>query len=612
MNKHRLLLLGGFIFFFLLGCSFVTTTISTTTTSKDPRYLVIEEEFTYVDDVVPSAIVNDYLLPPLHNENLTVNYYIDDTIVDNQTIKYIKSAQDILCTLSVTIFYEDISLSKDYTFYMIRDSVLYNQYLTDQSFIEINALIDESIPDVIESDFTLPEIDFEGATVKYSTDTSRIYNNRFIFSFPVQATEFNITAKVTLDSRTMEYTYPVIMKGLNQLSQIPVMYITGQNNQWVTSKETYISATFSMVVYDDDLNPTTLISNQTIQIRGRGNSTFYMPKQSFRIKFPEKTSLIFDYSEKDWVLLANYADQTLIRDYLAYNFARDLDMAFSPSAAFVDVYYNNQYMGNYTLTDQIEVSNDRVNIEEKSTEIDTGYLLEFDKRLWESQEGIEGIDWFVVYDIPYSIKSPKTDSEYYTTDQLNYIKNYITLCMNALKNQRDYTNLIDEESFIDWFIVEELFKNVDSGYSSVYLVKDKGGKLEMGPVWDFDLSTTNPGHLSDDLRGPEGWYTSRSDKNLWYYYLMQYSSFREHLKERWNEIYDYQIQDLIHSVYPAADSITKSRYLNFQVWNIIGTNYDWYTSPEVYNAKTYEAQVKLLYDFLYDRSIWMNEAIDDF
>ena len=184
--------------------------------------------------------------------------------------------------------------------------------------------------------------------------------------------------------------------------------------------------------------------------------------------------------------------------------------------------------------------------------------------------------------------------------------------MNALKNQRDYSNLIDEESFIDWFIVEELFKNVDSGFSSVYLAKDKGGKLEMGPVWDFDLSTINPGHLSDDLRGPEGWYTSRSDKNTWYYYLMQYPTFREHLKERWNEIYNNQVQELIQSVYPTADSITKSRYLNFQVWNIIGINYEWYTSTEVYNAKTYEAQVKLLYDFLYDRSIWMNEAINDF
>ncbi|MDD3123159.1 MAG: CotH kinase family protein [Candidatus Izemoplasmatales bacterium] len=612
MNKLRILLLGGLIFFFLFGCSFVTTNTTTPTTSNDSRYQVIEEEFTYVDEVIPSAILNDYLLPPLHNLELSVSYSIDDALLDSQTITYIKSAQDILYTLKVTIFYEDISVSKDYTFYMIRDAELYNQYLTDQSFIEIKAMIDEGIPNVIDSDFTLPVIDLEGVKVSYSTDTSRIFNNRFIFSFPVQPKEFHITARVSLDSKTMEYTFPVTMKGLNQLPQIPVMYITGQNNQWVTSKETYINATFSMVVYDDDLNPTTLMSNQAIQIRGRGNSTFFMPKQSFRIKFPEKTSLVFDYSENDWVLLANYADQTLIRDYLAYNFASALDMDFSPSAAFVDVYYNNQYMGNYTLSDQIEVSNDRVDVEEKSTNTDTGYLIEFDKRLWEYPEGVEGIDWFNVYGIPYSIKSPKTDSEYYTSDQFYYIESYIALCMNTLMNQGDYSNLIDEESFIDWFIVEELFKNVDSGYSSVYIVKDKGGKLKMGPVWDFDLSTTNPGHLQDDLRGPEGWYTSRSDKNPWYYYLMQYPTFREHLKDRWNEIYDNQVQDLIQSVYPAADSITKSRYLNFQKWNIIGINYDWYTSPEVYNAKTYEAQLKLLYDFLYDRSIWMNEAINDF
>jgi len=87
-------------------------------------------------------------------------------------------------------------------------------------------------------------------------------------------------------------------------------------------------------------------------------------------------------------------------------------------------------------------------------------------------------------------------------------------------NHQEYDTLIDEASFIDWFIVEELFKNVDVGYSSVYYYKDKGGLLKMGPVWDFDLSTSNPGHLQDDLRGPEGWYTSLQYKNIWFYYFI--------------------------------------------------------------------------------------------
>jgi hypothetical protein len=132
----------------------------------------------------------------------------------------------------------------------------------------------------------------------------------------------------------------------------------------------------------------------------------------------------------------------------------------------------------------------------------------------------------------------------------------------------------------------------------------------MGPVWDFDLSSTNPGHLDDTNRAPEGWYTSLQYKNIWFYYLMKYPTFRLHLQERWNEIYETMVLTMLASVYPVSDSIARSRYLNFQKWDVIGKNYDWYTSIEVYNAKTYEAQMKLLYDWLDTRIAWMNAAIN--
>ncbi|HPJ24444.1 MAG TPA: hypothetical protein PK113_05980, partial [Bacillota bacterium] len=91
-----------------------------------------------------------------------------------------------------------------------------------------------------------------------------------------------------------------------------------------------------------------------------------------------------------------------------------------------------------------------------------------------------------------------------------------------------------------------------------------------------------------------------------------YSGFREHLKTRWNELYDNQIQGLIDSVYPTAGSIAKSRYMNFERWDIIGTWYDWYTAPEIFNCKTYEDQVGFMYDFLVTRILWLNEQINDF
>lgn len=606
----------------MLGCSFysvttttttsVSETTTTTTTSYDSRYQILEQEFDYLDLLMPEAMISDTYLPELNNTEITSYITIDGVELESNLIQYVLSPIDLYCILSVTLYYEELSLTKDYTVIMLRNGELYQQYLIDQKFNELKAMIDEQMPEVIESDFTLPILDNPDATFSFSTDTSRIYNHRFIFSFPLEPTEFHITAKIRYNNETRTYDYPILMKGLSQLQQVPIIYIHTDNSTPITSKTEYLHATFSMVIYNQDLVPFVLYSNRSIQIRGRGNSTFYMPKMSYRLKFDDKTSLLFDHSENDWVLLANFTDQTLIRNALAYNFATSITDVFQPDTAFVDVYLNDVFLGNYTLTDQIEVTNDRVDIDEHSTDLDTGYLIEFDRRIWDWPEGTEGIDWFNLYGIPYVIKSPDPDGEYYSQSQLYYIESYMAECYNALRNKQDYSELIDEESFIDWFIVEELFKNVDSGYSSVFITKDKGGKLKMGPVWDFDLSTSNPGHLGDDLRGPEGWYTSLEYKNVWFYHLMQYESFRQHLKEKWNAIYDNQIQDLLNDIYPMADSISKSRYLNFQTWDVIGKNNDWYTSTEVYDAKTYEEQVYILYNYLLVRSVWMNQAINEF
>jgi len=134
--------------------------------------------------------------------------------------------------------------------------------------------------------------------------------------------------------------------------------------------------------------------------------------------------------------------------------------------------------------------------------------------------------------------------------------------------------------------------------------------LKMGPIWDFDLSSGNYGHLQEDLRGPEGWYTSRQDKNIFFYYLMQYPSFRNNLKTRWNELYQDVIARLPDKVYEVADSITRSRYDNFDMWNIIGKDTSWYISPEILAIDTYEGQLWFLYDFLSERIAWLDTNIN--
>ncbi len=599
----------------LFGCTSeteTTTSLTTAPTTSLDYEAILSDEMNYIKSFLPLEITQDLILPDTSNSRIDVIYYQDETLIEDNTFHYTPSLEGITSILTIELEYHGYVKSEDYSIDLVENESEYNAYLIETTFAEVDRILDEEIPEVIGTDIKIPDISIDNVIVDFEVDTSRIFNGYFIFPFPEDDTEFTMTVTIRFQGIIQIRNLDIVMKGLDSLQRITEIRIVTDESEPVTSKEEYINATFSLISYDANNLPATLMANENIQIRCRGNSTYYMPKLSYRIKFATKTTLLFNHSESDWVLLANFADQTLIRNYLTHNFSSSLNMAFSPGAEFVDLYLNDEYMGNYLLSDQIEVTNDRVDIEEHSTDVDTGYLIEMDKRMYDWPEGTEGYDWFMVYGVPYVIKSPKTDSIYYSFDQFNFIMNYIAEIHLTLMNQEDYSELIDESSFIDWFIVQELFQNVDSGYSSVYLYKDKGDVLKMGPVWDFDLSTGNPGHLEDYLRQPEGWYTSLEFKNIWYFYLMQYDGFRQQLKERWNEIYDYQIQDLLKNVYPAEMSITYSRYMNFQKWDVIGSWVDWYTAPEVYAAKTYEEQVAFLYGFLSTRALWLNEEINKF
>lgn len=629
IKKLRLLSLLT-LFIFLTGCenflSFTTTSSNTQTTTQsdttsssetttDYRNIVIEDEYDSLAQELPYALTEDLQLPTPTNPSVSVRYLVNGNPVINNILPFQKLAYDFELKLSILLTHDNLEIEKEFIIIQIRDEGLYNQAQIDLVFESVYSTLQDAFPKTIVSDFTLPTIEAENVKIEYSVpENYQIYNNRFLFTFPEGQTSVDINAKVTYQKQTKYYPISVTMLAFNELPKIPELHITTTNNIPVTSKDVYVSARLTLKMYDENLVETTPISNASLEIRTRGNSTSVMPKLPYKLKFTTKTALLSDYAQKDWVLLANYTDHTLVRNYLSYNLAHDIGMEFAPSAQFVDVYLNGVFQGNYMLTDQIEVSPNRVNIEEGSSSLDTGYLVEFDNRLYDYPEYLRDSleNYFQLYGIFFVIKSPSRDDSFYSKNQYYFIEDYFNTVYNTLKNRGNYSHLIDESSFIDWFIVEELFKNVDSGYSSVYYYKDKGGLLKMGPVWDFDLSTGNQGHADAYSRGPEGWYTSLEYKNVFFYYLMKYPGFKENLKTRWNELYESEIKTLLDKIYPAADSIAKSRFQNFMTWDVIGKNQDWYTAPEIYDIKTYEGQVYFLYHYLEVRMEWLNNEINQF
>jgi len=597
MKKIYIIILFLFVIPLLSSCKIETAELD------------FDAEFNRIYASIPSVYFEDIILPS-GVEPYTVKYQVDNEDLTGSILIFELQAEDQEIELEVIIESGNQKEKFYISIIQVGNSVLYNDIQTNDVFYKAFLKADAYIPYLVTSNFTLHTFeDNEEIEVEYLVNCTDIVRGRVVYTFPEDDVDCGVYSSITYNGETRMEIIPFTMSAVENLPHISAIHIDTSGNDSIDNNYEYVRATLSMYNNGDPENP--YLEDVPLGIRLRGNSTLYMPKKSFKIKFDEKIRLTNAYQEKDWVLLANFTDQTLVRNFVAFQMSRGLDMDFTPTYVFVDVYLNDEYLGNYMLTDQIEVTNHRVDIEENVSTIDTGYLIEYDMGISRDPIKMANENIFYVDGIPFVIKSPQYEDAHYLTGHKQFIENYMNEVFDTLENREEYDHLIDEESFIDWFIVSEVFKNVDSGYSSVFYYKDAGGLLKMGPLWDFDLSSGNQGHLGDDLRGPEGWYTPRHDKNRLFYYLWQYPEFQEALKERWNEVYETVILQVLDNIFEAADSITYSRLQNFQRWDVIGINYDWYTAPEVYAIDTYDEQVWFLHDYLKERIEWLDEEIND-
>ena len=336
----------------------------------------------------------------------------------------------------------------------------------------------------------------------------------------------------------------------------------------------------------------------TGKIRGRGNSTWGMPKKPYRIKLDEKVDLFGSPGDKDWILLANYSDKTLLRNIVAMEISRICGMAWTPRMLSVDVYLNQEYIGVYTFCDHKEVAKDRVNIEVATeTDLEGGYYLELEEAM------DEPVCFKTVWDTPVMFHEP----EYPTEAQQKYVKEWFNGFERALERVQGehddaYRSYIDVPSFINYYIIQEITKNPDGNVrKSTYLTKEKGKPLEMYHVWDFDITLGNCDYTN--FEKPEGWQM-RYVK--WYNQMFFDPAFKKAVVDRWNELYPTLLTqvtaflDRQHTLMAGAES------RNFDRWQILGVKV-W---PNYYYFPTYEEEYAFLKEFYEARLAWLNERIN--
>lgn len=402
-------------------------------------------------------------------------------------------------------------------------------------------------------------------------------------------------------------------KEFKKVAKFPVVRITaGQTIQ----KDIYTTGSITFEDPDGMYCDVPSLSG-TMQIKGRGNTTWNQPKKPYRIKLDEKSKVLGMKANSDWVLLANYCDKSMLRNQAAMEISRIADLDWTPHCRTVELYLNGSYQGMYDLFQKVEVAGEKVDLQiatdaDNSGEALTGdYFLEIDT----TQD--EPVSFTTpTYLVPLMFKEP----EYPTAQQEKYIKDYFAQVDKAMAAEdiAKVGEYLDLDSFVKFFIVQELTKNVDGGLrKSSFMSKRRGGKAEISCVWDFDLSLGNANYLTDKSlcngkngdNGPEGWwvryYQRTGTKDCWYSILMRNAQFNAQLKAKWNELKPEldkvpEMIDALTELY--GDAITR----NYNQWRTLGTNV-W---PNVVYPKTYKEEIDYLKNFYTTRLAWLDREIN--
>ena len=382
---------------------------------------------------------------------------------------------------------------------------------------------------------------------------------------------------------------------VTKFTGLPIINLLTDGSVQIDSKEDYVEGDVSL----DGRRDFESLSDLSMKIRGRGNSTWFIhPKKPFQMKLSEKSAFLGMPEDKKWLFLAEYSDKTMLRNTMAFELGYMSNLDWTPAGEFAEVYLNGEYNGTYNITQKVEASSNRVALG------DTGYLLELDQ--------LDRIDPDDVYfestvteKFIINIKEPELN---YGSEEFRYIENLIAEFEGALfgANFQDenagYKKYINLESFIDWYLISEITKNVDSRwYSSIYLNVMPGEKIKMGPLWDFDLAFGNTDYA--DTQYYEGWWVRF---NPWYERLFQDPAFTQMVKDRF--IYFKDNEDLIiQKIDEYAEKLKWAQAENNNKWQTIGT-YVW-PNPVIYD--TYQEEVDHLKNWYLARMEWLEEAFND-
>jgi hypothetical protein len=415
-------------------------------------------------------------------------------------------------------------------------------------------------------------------------------------------------------------------------SNLPIVIINTENEQEIPD-DPKINGTMGIIYNGEGVRNYLSDSfdeySGPIGISKRGSSSQGFPKKQWGIETRNNQGEPFDVTvfnmawDNDWVLYAPYSDKSLIRNVLAYQMGWDMGI-YAPRTKLVEVVLNGNYEGVYVFTEKIKrkdgkVGGNDIEIGENTGNDITGdYILKLDKT---TSEGV--ISWYSPFP-PYPGAGNTVNFQHHdpAIDELSvfqktYIKDYITAFESALDGPNfthptlGYRPFIDLKSFINFFLVNEISKNVDGYRISSFIHKlrtSEGGVIYAGPLWDFNLAFGNANYC-------QGWSTEGWQKDFylacggkvpfWWNKLVLDTYFTHDLKCHWLQMRQsaWHTDSLMARIDSLANYLEEAQQRNFQRWEIHST-YIW---PNEFVGDNYEEDVSFLKNWITSRVLWMDD-----
>ena len=395
-----------------------------------------------------------------------------------------------------------------------------------------------------------------------------------------------------------------VVFGMAMSAIMPIVRIDTKGVE-IPRGKTYISADIEFVDQENSF------SAHKTQIRPRGNISLNAPKKSYKIKFETKMPMLGSEAAagKSWNLVANHFDASLMRNIAAYRIGSVLDnMPYTPKCKSVEVYLNNDYQGVYLLVEPTGVSKGRIAITENPNSIeDNGYLVEMSR--------YAETDSFTVDFATYEIKSDLSSDINIYRKQIEYIRDYTSRAMKALKsgNREEAEKYIDINSLVDNCIANDLAKNIDVGWASYFFYKDAGGKLVFSPMWDYDLAFGNnneaKGYTSPKGVGLFNVSDCNANSNPWIGAALQQEWFRKLIKTRWHEV-NKEIKAIPQYIKDQAENYADAYNRNFEKWPANMGKAIFNEPEDIWSLKSHKQHAGFLAQWIEDRIVWYDKYYD--